>query len=331
MRRGNKYCSIVLEPWILILYALLLLSVAVLLSSGTTSSNSNLYIPTLAGLVDMEQVPHIFLLIVGFISFLITIVSIYYVSEELFASSRRSRLISIIYAIFALINPAVILFSGASIASLAMIWSIYFIIKSKNSNSAIFISPFLASVASLFYPYIAFIIFLSIFFVLNLKELNLRNITVSLIGALFPFIFVVTLRYIFFEDILVFAELLMQEIMNISRPEIRVTSVPEILQILLLIVVALNSISSVMRTIRFYRVEESSVLSKMIILFLFLILANIVYPDTYGSYMAFIAIPLALIVCEYVNPIGGNIGRIRGADLLILFMVILMTRINMLI
>jgi len=331
MRRGNKYCSIILEPWILILYMLLLLSAAVLLSFDNVSSNSNLYIPALAGFLDMERIPYLFLLSVGLLSFILTIISIYYVSEELFASSRRSRLISSMYAIFALINPSVILFSGASIASLAMIWSIYFIIKSKNSNSAIFISPFFASIASLFYPYIALIIFLSIFFVLNLKELNVRNITVSLIGALFPFIFVVTLRYIFFEDISVFAELLMNEIMNISRPEIRVTSVPEILQILLLIVVALNSVSSVMRTIRFYRVEESSVLSKMIVLFLFLILANIVYPDTYGSYMAFIAIPMALIVCEYVNPIGGNTGRIRGADLLILFMIILMTRINMLI
>jgi len=331
MRRGNKYCSIVLEPWFLILYTLVILSAAILFSLNNISLRSNTYVPALAGFTDIEQVPHVFLLTIGLALFLLTIVSIYYVSEELFASSRRSRLISLMYAIFALINPSVILFSGASIASLAMIWSIYYIIKSKNSSSAIFISPFLASVASLFYPYIAFIVFLAIFFVLNLKELSIRTITVSLIGALFPYIFVIALRYIFFEDVSVFAELLINEFLNVSRPEIKVTSVPEVLQILLLIVVALNSVSSVMRTIRFYRVEESSVLSKMIVLFLFLILANIVYPDTYGSYMGFIAIPLALIVCEYVNPIGGNIGKVRGADVLILFMIILMTRINMLI
>jgi len=250
----------------------------------------------------------------------------------MFASSKRSKSIALMYAIFALVNPSVVLFSGASVASIAMIWSIYFIIKGKNSSSsAIFVSPFLASVASLFYPYIAFIVLLSIFFVLNLKELNIRMIIVSFIGILFPYIFVIALRYIFFEDVSVFAELLMNEFLNISRPEIRVTSVPEILQILLLTTVVLNSVRSVMRTIRFYRVEESSMLSRMIVLFVFLVLANIVYPDTYGSYMTFIAIPMAFIVCEYVNPIGGNIGRVRGADLLILYMVIFMTRINMLI
>ena len=315
----------------MMLYILLILSAAILFSFKNVSFSSSTYVPALAGFVDMEQIPYIFSLTVGLTLFILAAVSIYYISEELFASSRRSRYILLMYLLFALINPSVLLFSGASVASLAMIWSIYFIMRSKNSSSAIFISPFLASVASLFYPYIAFIVLLSIFFVLNFKELSIRAITVSFIGALFPYIFIGSLRYIFFEDVSVFAELLLSELINISVPEIRVSSVPEILQMLLLILVALKSVGSVMKTIRFYRVEESSALSKMIILFVFLVLANIVYPATYGSYMVFIAIPLSFVVCEYINPIGGNVGRVRGADLLVLLVIIFMTRINMLI
>jgi len=49
MRRGNRYCRIVLEPWFLTLYMLLILSAAILFSFDNVSSDSNAYIPALAG------------------------------------------------------------------------------------------------------------------------------------------------------------------------------------------------------------------------------------------------------------------------------------------
>ena len=329
MGRGSRYCNIVSSSGVLIIYTLIMLITAILFSYTATLSNSISPVPALAGFVDIEQIPHTFSLIAGIVLFVLTIMSVYCVSESIFASARRSEIISLMYALIVLINPSAILFSGVSLASLAMVWSIYFMIRSKNNSSAIFISPFLASVASLFSPYIIFAVPILMFFVLNLRSPDMRSIAVSFAGALFPYIFVFSLRYIFFDDSAIFAELLRAELMNFSMPKIKAASIPEILQIILLIVVALNSARSVIKSLRFYRTEESLVLSKMIILLLLLVLVNAVYSNTYSSYMAFIALPMAFIVCEYVNPIGDNRSKIRGVDMLILLLVIFMNRVNL--
>ena len=330
MRGRKKYSDIASKMGFLTLYLLLMLVIVVISFCKGVYAWDGTYIPALAGFIEPDSLSFPLSLVLGLLFFALTIASVYYLGGAVFASFFKSGYISLIYAILALINPSAIIFSGASIALLLVIWSLYFIIRSRKINSAVFVSPFLASAAALFYPYLLFFVVVSMFFTLTSKEFTFRQLVTSVMGAVFPVVFLFSLRYVFFEDISLFWELLKLEILDISLPKLSAKSVPEVLQMLLLIVLALSSIRSIVRSIRYYRVEESYALSRMIVIIIFFAIANAVYQGTYGFYMPFIALPMAFFICEYINAdaIEHNTNSIRGKTLLVLLIIMIVAKID---
>ena len=327
MRGDSRYSIIVSGTGFLVLYLLFMVAMAVLFSYEGFSIANGSYIPALAGFVDIDTISYPVLLAAGALLFILTIASVYYLSAAVFDSVAKSRYISLMFAILALINSSTIVFSGASVAILLVVWSIYFMFQSRNEGNFAFIPPFLASAASLFYPYIFFGAVLCIFYILMSKGITFRMFVASIIGALFPYLLAFSLRYILFEDNQLFWELFRSEILDISF-KISAVSVPEMLQMALLVIVALNSVRVVIRSIRYYKVEESSALSKMIVILIFFVLVSAIYPAAYRSCMPFIALPLSILVCEYVRPIGTSTS-IRGGIVLVLLIIMVVAKINM--
>ena len=327
MRGDSRYSIIVSGTVFLVLYLLFMVATAILFSYENASPATGGYIPALAGFVDIDTISYPLLLTVGVLLFILTVASVYYLSAAIFDSVSKSKYISLMFAILALVNPSTIVFSGVSVAILLVVWSVYFMFQSRNEGNFAFIPPFLASAASLFYPYIFFGAVLCIFYILTYKGITFRMIVASIIGALFPYILAFSLRYILFEDNQLFWELFRSEILDISF-KISAVSVPEMLQMILLVIVALSSVRVVVRSIRYYKVEESSALSRMIVVLLFFVLVSAAYPAAYRSCMPFIALPLSILVCEYVKPIGTS-SSIRGGVVLVLLIIMVVARINM--
>ena len=224
-------------------------------------------------------------------------------------------------------NPSVILFSGTSVALFLVICSFYFMIRKRRSSA--FIAPFFASLASLFYPYIFFGIILCVIYILISQKVTFRVLVTAVMGMLSPYLFVFSLRYILFEDIQLYLELFRSEILNFSLLKITAASVPEMLQIPLLAIVVLGSVRVVLRSIRYYKKEESSTLSRMMIILLLMVWVVVVYPVAYNSFMPFIAFPVSFLMCEYIKSIESSRSTIRGGDVLVLLIIIVVAKINL--
>lgn len=299
---------------------LLVLYYAAVRISGDASYNE--WIPALISFVDAESVTPRFSLFLSTIFLFINALSLYAIGLKLLGTGKNKFLLPVIYLIFALVSPRVLIFSGSSAAALFVLWSLYFTISAKQSDLHFFVSGFLISLATLFEPQLTFILPLIIVYSMMTKGAGARSAVLMLFAVAIPWIFMLSLRYIFFQDATLFAQLFADELTGISLFRFSLESVADFALMLFFIIISISSVAFIMGQRTHYKILKSMAYTRFIILLLFLVLMLFIYPHTRGTLSSLIAMPVAIVVNEYMlNYTKSNKHQIQFIILLILILV----------
>lgn len=208
-----------------------------------------LWMPLFSGIIDFEFLsPVASTLLVLFITAINAVVLLRVNSTLLNDRRNRVKLISL-YAILLLLLPETLFFSGATVASLLLLISLYREKRSSKNEAGIIESALYLSIAILFEPILLLTLpFIFLLFLLS-NENNLKSILLYLTSLLlFPLLLSIV-RYLLFNDLAQFFQLYLQRISTISITAIRLDS-PAIVVILALSLfltfrVLFNSLSKV--------------------------------------------------------------------------------------
>jgi len=305
----------------LLLSGLLLVSYYAAFRISGHASNAE-WIPALISFVDAESVTPRLSLFLSTFFLAANAISLYIIGLKLLGTGKNKFLLPVIYLIFALVSPKVLIFSGSSAAALFVLWSLYFTISAKQSDLHFFVSGFLISVATLFEPQLTFIVPLIISYSMMTKGAGARSAVLMLFAVAIPWLFMLSLRYIFFQDATLFAQLFADELTGISLFRFSLESVADFALMLFFVIISFSSVAFIMGQRNHYKILKSMAYTRFIILLLFLVLMLFIYPHTRGTLSSLIAMPVAIVVNEYMlNYTKSNKHQIQFIILLILILV----------
>ena len=286
------------------------------------------WIPALISFVDAESVtPRLSLLLSTFF-LAVNALSLYIIGLKLLGTGKNKFLLPVIYLIFALVSPKVLIFSGSSAAALFVLWSLYFTISAKQGDLQFFVSGFLISVATLFEPQLTFIVPLIIIYSMMTNGAGARSAVLMLFAVAIPWIFMLSLRYLFFQDATLFAQLFADELTGISLFRFSLESVADFALMLFFVIISFSSVAFIMGQRNHYKILKSMAYTRFIILLLFLVLMLFIYPHTRGTLSSLIAMPVAVVVNEYMlNYTKSNKHQIQFIILLILILVAIVSNL----
>ncbi|MEN6618866.1 MAG: hypothetical protein ABFC28_05150 [Rikenellaceae bacterium] len=263
--------------------------------------NSERWIPALIGFLDFESLSSTASIILATIFVVLTAISLYLFNERNLMIGQRGILLPIIYLIFAMSTPKTICFSGVSVASLLIVWSIYYSIFSRKGDRELFFSGFLISLAALFDPHVTLLIPLIIFFSLRSAVVTLRSVAIILGSVLIPFVFMFSFRYLFFEDALFFGEIYLTDLTSIAYPALSMKNVSDIILTLSLFLYLFFAVGYILSNMNRYKILKSLSFSRFISLLLLCVLIALFYPQSGEGITQIIAIPVSALVLEYVS------------------------------
>lgn len=305
----------------LLLSGLLLVSYYAAFRTSGHASNAE-WIPALISFVDTESVTPRLSFILSTFFLAVNAISLYIIGLKLLGTGKNKFLLPVIYLIFALVSPKVLIFSGSSAAALFVLWSLYFTISAKQSDLHFFVSGFLISVATLFEPQLTFIVPLIISYSMMTKGAGARSAVLMLFAVAIPWLFMLSLRYIFFQDATLFAQLFADELTGISLFRFSLESVADFALILFFVIISFSSVAFIMGQRNHYKILKAMAYTRFILLLLFLVLMLFIYPHTRGTLSSLIAMPVSLVVNEYMlNYTKSNKHQIQFLILLILILV----------
>lgn len=284
--------------------------------------NIHRWIPVLAGFVDIEDIPLVDSHIIAAVFILVTSLSLYAFNERYIMIGRVSLTLPLVFLILALSSPLSLIFSGTSVASLFLLWSLYTTLTLKRNDQNSFLSVFLATAAALFEPLAVYMIPISMFFSIRETAVSLRKIVLILLAFLIPFVFIISLRFIFFDDAVIFAEEYMRHLKFGAVLEPNVRSVANILFLLELILLLLASVKDVFRRINSFKIVKSASIVRFTTMILFLAILVILYPESSSWLMQIVSIPAAVLIVESTGENENSHKRKLGFLLVTIFMVI---------
>lgn len=317
MKRKRRY-EFVTSPFFLGLFLVLYFVSAIYLPV----ENSERWIPALIGFVDLESISRSLSITLATVFILLTSISLYIFNERNLMIGQRGILFPIVYLIFAITTPKSIFFSGVSVASLFIVWSLYYTIFSKKGDTEMFISGFLISLAALFDPHVTLLFPLIIFFALRSAVVTARAVVIVLVSILIPFAFMLSFRYLFFQDALFFIEIFISDLTSIDYPSLNLKNVSDIVVILSFFLYLLFAVSYVFNNMSRYKILKSHSFSRFMSLLLFCLLIVLFYPQSGEGLTQIIAIPVSVLVLEYVNSPEETAKKRVGFLLVLIFLVI---------
>jgi len=284
------------------------------------------WIPALISFVDAESfTPRISLLLSSFL-LILNALSLYIIGLRLLGTAKSKFLLPVLYLIFALVSPKVLIFSGSSAAALFVLWSLFFSISARQSDLNFFISGFLISVATLFEPQLTFIVPLLLAFSFNSRAPGARSAVLMLFAIAIPWIFLLSLRYIFFQDAILFAQLFAEELLGVSFFRFSLESVADFALMIFFTIITLSAVAFIMTQRSSYKILKSVACTRFIILLFFLVVMLFIYPHTRGTLSSLIAVPVAVVINEYMlNYSKSNKHQIQFLILLILIFVVVIS------
>ncbi|MDD4057426.1 MAG: DUF6427 family protein [Bacteroidales bacterium] len=280
------------------------------------------WVPALISFTDISQLGHRWSIYFGTFFLLLNSFSLYVIGLKSLYTGRNKFLIPLIYLLFVLVSPSSLYFSGTSVASLLLLWSLYFSITSKQSNLHFFISGFLASNAILFEPSLTLLVFLIMAFAFSSRGLSARSLVMMLSSILIPFLFTLSIRYLLFEDATLFAELFYEKITSVSPFQIGLQSFADLVLYIALFVVLLSAVWHIAEQRGRYKIEKSRTMTRFVLMLIVLLLIIVLFPNKMTAYAPIIAIPAAVLMNEYLlNYDKSNKHKIQWIILLTLMLV----------
>jgi hypothetical protein len=284
--------------------------------------NIHRWIPVIAGFVDIEDIPLVDSHIIAAVFLVVTSVSLYAFNERYIMIGRVSLTLPLVFLILALSSPFSLIFSGTSVASLFLLWSIYTTLTLKRNDQNSFLSVFLATTAALFEPLAIYMIPIAMFFSIRESAASLRKIVLIILAFLIPFVFIISLRFIFFDDAAIFAEEYMRHLKFGAIIEPNVRSVANILFLLEFILLLFASVKDVFRRINSFKIVKSASFVRFTTMILFLAILVILYPESSSWLMQIVSIPAAVLIVESTGENENSHKRKLSFLLVTIFMVI---------
>ncbi len=317
MQYNRKYSFAISIPYLILLFAFMSATAWIL-----PAQNIHRWIPVLAGFVDIEDIPLLDSHIIAAVFLIITAVSLYAFNERYIMTGRVSLTLPLVFLILALSSPLSLIFSGTSVATLFLMWSLYTTLTLKKNDQNSFLSVFLATSAALFEPLAVFLIPIAMFFSIREIAVSLRKIVLILLAFLIPFLFIISLRFIFFDDAVIFAEEYVRHLKAGAVLEPNIRSVSNILFLLEFIILLLTSIKSVYRRINSFKIVKSASFVRFTTMIVFLAILVILYPESGSWLMQIVSLPAAVLIVESTGENEDSHKRKLSFFLVTIFMVL---------
>lgn len=317
MQYNRKYSFAISIPYLILLFAFMSATAWIL-----PAQNIQRWIPVLAGFVEIEDIPLLDSHIIAAVFLIITAVSLYAFNERYIMTGRVSLTLPLVFLILALSSPLSLIFSGTSVATLFLMWSLYTTLTLKKNDQNSFLSVFLATSAALFEPLAVFLIPIAMFFSIREIAVSLRKIVLILLAFLIPFLFIISLRFIFFDDAVIFAEEYLRHLKAGAVLEPNIRSVSNILFLLEFIILLLTSIKSVYRRINSFKIVKSASFVRFTTMIVFLAILVILYPESSSWLMQIVSLPAAVLIVESTGENEDSHKRKLSFFLVTIFMVL---------
>ncbi|MFA6334062.1 MAG: DUF6427 family protein [Bacteroidales bacterium] len=282
--------------------------------------NNERWIPALIGFFDFESLSRFGSVSLATIFILATAISLYIFNERNLLIGKNGILLPIIYLIFTVATPKTLYFSGVSIASLFVVWSVYYSLFTRRGDKELFIAGFLISLAALFDPHITLLIPLILFFSLRSAVVSARTVIVVLSSILIPFAFMFSFRYLFFEDAMFFGEIYLTDLKSICYPSLNLKNVADIVLTLSLFVYLCCSINYVLNNINRYKTLKCNSFSRFTSMIILTSLIVMFYPQSGEGLTQIIAIPGSVLVTEYISSTEKPTRKRIGYLLILIFL-----------
>ncbi|MDX9781399.1 MAG: DUF6427 family protein [Bacteroidales bacterium] len=280
------------------------------------------WIPALISFLDISTIRERWSMYISTFFLVCNAVSLYVIGLKSLSTGKNKFLLPLIYLLFVLISPSSLYFTGTSVSSLLMLWSLYFSTTSKQSDLHFFISGFLASVAALFEPTLALLVLLIMAFAFSSRGVSARSLVMMLASVLIPFVFVLSVRYILFDDALLFAELFLNTVTTFYPLQTGLQNFPDIVLYIALFVVLLSAFWYVFQERGRYKIEKARTMTRFILMILVMLSIILMFPQNMTHFAPVISIPASVLMNEYlINYEKSNKHKIQWIILLTLMLV----------
>lgn len=317
MQYTHKYNFVISILYLILLFVFMSTTAWIL-----PAENISRWIPVLAGFVDIEDIPLIDSHIIAAIFLIATSVSLYAFNERYIMTGRISLILPLVFLILALSSPLSLIFSGTSVASLFLLWSFYTTLTLKKNDQNSFLSVFLAASSALFEPLTIFLIPVVMLFSVRETAISVRKIVLILLAFLIPFVFIISLRFIFFDDALIFAEEYMRHLKIGAVLEPNIRSVSNILFLIEFIILLLASVKDIYKRINRFKIVKSASFVRFTTMIVFLAVIVILYPESSSWLMQIVSVPAAVLIVESTGENEDSHKRKLSFLLVTIFMVI---------
>lgn len=253
------------------------------------------WIPLFSGFLDLEIVntASSSSIIAGLVSVALLLLSVYIVNDRLFSNISESFTAVTVAATLVFCNPHSIYFSSISLAAICLIWAIYCLFMSQ-----IFSSFFLMSLGALFFAPVILIIPVMMIVTLIRAPEPLKAFLKSLGGAFTPAIYIISFRYLEFNDVGVFCSQYAEQVTQIKFAFFS----KHMTDLFMLLCIAITSCHAIIKTFSSQRrnnIAEAKGLRLVI-------LASILCASIYFLYSGSANVPLCTIVAPALAMIVSN-------------------------
>lgn len=326
MATGDYQYKFVCSPLFLGLYMLSLLVTSLYLSGSAYSPPQQIWIPLLSGFTDPSfySASTSVLLTLAITGVSATIV--FMINSNYLGNEKKSITLILLYLIIVMTVPGTIFLRGSTLAAPFFLMAVYNAIKTSESEKSIFNAGFLTAAASLFDPHILATLPFIFYFTLVSSSFSFHSIALFMTSVFLPFLFLFALRYIVFDDALLFAELFKDHLLSASSPTIKIESVADLFLVLFSFYLAYRAVSNLLGRLSTFKITNALTITRFtVVLVVFLVLATI-NPDLQDGFMYLLAIPSAFILNEYLS--NSRDDKIKRVELLILLILISVSRVS---
>lgn len=323
--RDSQY-KFVYSPIFLGLFMLSLLASSLYLSGSAYSPPKEIWIPLLSGFTDPAFYSASTSVLLTLAATGVSATMVFMINSKYVGNEKKSITLILLYLIIVMAVPGTIFLRGSTLAAPFFLMAVYNAIKTSESEKSIFHAGFLTATASLLDPHILATLPFIFYFTLVSSSFSFRSIALFITSVVLPFLFLFALRYIVFNDALLFAELFKNYLLSASSPTIKIERVADLFLVLFSFFLAYRAVSNLLGRLSTFKITNSITITRFtIVLLVFLVLATI-HPDLQDGFMYLLAIPSAFILNEYLS--NAREDKIKRVELLILLILVAVSRIS---
>ena len=272
------------------------------------------WVPLFSGFWDMEIIMTAGLnsIICGIISIALLLLSVYMLNDRLFSNISTSFTALTFAATLIFCNPRAIYFSSIYPAAICMVWALYCM-----SISQSFSAFFLLSLAAQFYaPTIWCIPAIMIVMLIESPE-PLKSFLKSIGGTLVPIIYVLSFRYLEFNDVGVFCSQYMEQVITIKFAFFS-KHLTDLFMILCLIIASLHAVIKTLSEQGHNNIAEAKGLRLVMISAIFAAILYFLFAGSFNGPISIIVAPLLAVLLSYFYTNGHQLPSVRIEMILVI-------------